>query len=131
MDIEQFRALCLGMAYAVESTPFDDKTLAYTAPAPNGTPKIFALVALDKPTYALLKCDPETAIALRNHYPDAVEAGWHMNKTHWNGIQIDMLPKKMITAMVAHSHSLITASGARNTESRATILNDLIAAADI
>lgn len=131
MNIEEFREICMSMQGAEESLPFGDSTLAFRAPAPNKELKIFALVAFEKPTYGLLKCDPETAIALRSHYDSEIEEGWHMNKVHWNGIYFDRLPEKLVSALICHSHALIVLSGARNAALRAKVLDNLIKAAKI
>ena len=47
---------------------------------------MFALTDLEKFDSINLKCDPEKAIELRDHY-DAVSPGYHMSKKHWNTIQ--------------------------------------------
>ncbi len=49
---------------------------------------MFALTDLEGPLSINLKCDPEKAVELREHYP-FVLPGWHMNKRYWNTVMID------------------------------------------
>ena len=83
MNIEELRDYCLSLPGADESFPFDETTLTFKV---NG--KIFALTDLEPPLSVNLKCDPELAIELREHYP-SVLPGYHMNKKHWNTVHID------------------------------------------
>lgn len=70
--------------------------------------KMFALVALETvPVRVSLKCDPEKAIALRDEYPDHIEGAWHMNKKHWNSLEIEFLPPQLVKELTAHSYSLV------------------------
>ena len=49
---------------------------------------MFALAALDEiPTTVNLKCDPDLALELRDRY-EQVRPGYHMNKKHWNTVEI-------------------------------------------
>jgi len=50
--------------------------------------KIFTLADIDTFESVNLKCDPETAINLREAY-ESVTPGYHMNKKHWNTIKND------------------------------------------
>ncbi|MDL2243793.1 MmcQ/YjbR family DNA-binding protein, partial [Bacteroidales bacterium OttesenSCG-928-J19] len=46
--------------------------------------KMFALIPLDNPTLQItVKCDPDKAIELREHYT-CVEPAFHFNKKYWN-----------------------------------------------
>ena len=83
MNIEELRDYCLSLPGAGEDFPFDETTLAFKVKG-----KIFALTDLEPPLSVNLKCDPELAIELREHYP-AVVPGYHMNKKHWNTVHID------------------------------------------
>lgn len=105
MDIETIRDYCLCMPEAEESFPFDETTLVFKVGG-----RIFAILALDRqPGYLCLKCDPEQAIWLREHYT-AVEGAFHMNKTHWNGITLGLdMPQKEVERWITHSYELIFA----------------------
>jgi predicted DNA-binding protein (MmcQ/YjbR family) len=71
---------------------------------------MFCLIGLDEPTSCNLKCDPERAIELRQKY-NAVNPGFHMNKTHWNTITFNQdLPDKEILELIEHSYNLVVQS---------------------
>src|SRR3954453_5063320 len=51
--------------------------------------KMFALSQLDgEPLQVSVKCEPELAGELREGY-DAIGAGYHLNKRHWNTVTLD------------------------------------------
>ena len=84
MDLAQFREYCLSKPRATEGTPFGPDVLVFKVGG-----KMFALAALDEvPTAANLKCDPDLALELRDRY-EQVQPGYHMNKKHWNTVEID------------------------------------------
>ena len=85
MDIEALRQYSLTKRGPVrEETPFGENVLVYKVRG-----KIFLLLNLaDHPLAINLKCDPTHAIELRERYP-AVQAGYHMNKKHWNTVTLD------------------------------------------
>jgi predicted DNA-binding protein (MmcQ/YjbR family) len=57
-----------------------------------------------------LKCDPERAVELREHYPGIVP-GYHMNKVHWNTVSTDgTVPAKLLLDLADHSYDLVRAS---------------------
>jgi predicted DNA-binding protein (MmcQ/YjbR family) len=69
--------------------------------------KMFALSNLDGDFSINLKCDPDLAIELREHYP-AVLPGYHMNKAHWNTVVIDgSISNKLIFEWTDHSYQLV------------------------
>jgi len=83
MNIETLREYCLSKKGATESFPFDEETLVFKVMG-----KMFALVSLEDNFSINLKCHPEKAIELREHYP-SVLPGYHMDKKHWNTVMID------------------------------------------
>lgn len=83
MNIEELREYCLSLPGVSEHFPFDETTLVFKV---NG--KMFALTDLEGPLSVNLKCDPELAVELRERYP-SVKPGYHMNKIHWNTVEID------------------------------------------
>lgn len=103
MNIEEIRQYYLNFPYVSESFPFDDTTLVFKV----GT-KMFGYIPLSREhPYIVLKCDPDRAIDLREHY-EAVEPAWHMNKKHWNGIYLDRdMSKSQILELVKHSYQLV------------------------
>jgi predicted DNA-binding protein (MmcQ/YjbR family) len=85
MNIEELREHCLKMPHVTEELPFGPDTLVFKI----ADSKIFLLTGLDGQDFAFnVKCDPELAIQLRELYP-CVQPGYHMNKTHWNTINVD------------------------------------------
>ncbi len=100
MDIEKFREYCLSLPCVTEDFPFDETVLVFRVKN-----KIFACVCLDKPELGVLKCDPEYAIELRDHYM-AIEPAWHWNKKYWNQIWFNRdVDDKLIYDLAAHSYS--------------------------
>lgn len=51
-----------------------------------------------------MKCDPEYAIELRDHY-NGVEGAWHFNKKYWNQVFFDRdVDDKLIKQLIDHSY---------------------------
>jgi predicted DNA-binding protein (MmcQ/YjbR family) len=69
---------------------------------------MFALAPLDEiPATANLKCDPDLALELRDRY-EQVRPGYHMNKRHWNTVEIDSgIPDAELRKMIDHSYELV------------------------
>lgn len=104
MNIEEFRNYCLSKKGVTESFPFDEKTLVFKVMG-----KMFALTGLEhNPATANLKCDPERSVELREQYPDQIYPGYHMDKKHWNTVEIERnLPPKLIVELIDHSYGLV------------------------
>jgi predicted DNA-binding protein (MmcQ/YjbR family) len=83
MNIEEFREYCLSKNDVTECFPFDEATLVFKVKG-----KMFALTDTEDDFTINLKCDPEKAIDLREHY-SCVLPGYHMDKKHWNTVVID------------------------------------------
>jgi len=104
MNIEQIREYCLAKKEVIECFPFDEDTLVFKVAG-----KMFALSALERGNNIVLKCDPERAIQLREEYTE-IQAAWHMNKTHWNQIDLNgQVPDALIIELINHSYDLIVA----------------------
>jgi len=103
MDLEQFREYCLSKPGATEGTPFGPDVLVFKVGG-----KMFALAALDEvPPTVNLKCDPGLALDLRDRY-EQVRAGYHMNKKHWNTVEIESgIPDIELRRMIDHSYKLV------------------------
>jgi predicted DNA-binding protein (MmcQ/YjbR family) len=103
MDLAQFRDYCLSKPCATESMPFGPDVLVFKVSG-----KMFALAALDEaPTTVNLKCDPDLALDLRDRY-EQVRPGYHMNKKHWNTIEIEGdIPNAELQKMIDHSYDLV------------------------
>ena len=105
MNIEEFREYCLSKPATTESFPFDEYTLVFKVAG-----KMFALTDIADAFSINIKCDPETAIGLREHY-NCVQPGYHMNKKHWNTIIIDgSVSDALLKEWIDNSYSLIVSS---------------------
>ncbi|MCX6232364.1 MAG: MmcQ/YjbR family DNA-binding protein [Bacteroidetes bacterium] len=105
MNIEEIREYCLSKKGSSESFPFDEVTLVFKVSG-----KMFALTNLESDLSINLKCDPEKAVELREHY-HAVVPGYHMNKKMWNTIYIDgSINDKLIKEWIDDSYQLIVQS---------------------
>lgn len=104
MDIEKFRAFCLSLPGTTEKLPFGEDTLVFYVGS-----KMFALADIEIFQSVNLKCVPEKAVELREQY-DAVQPGYHMNKQHWNTIEMNnTIPDKLILEWVTDSYNLVLA----------------------
>ena len=104
MNIEQLREYCLQKPDAEETLPFGPDTLVYKVKS-----KVFLLTGFDShPLQFNVKCDPDKAIELREHYPQSVLPGYHMNKKHWNTIVVDgALSLKQLKECIDDSYELV------------------------
>lgn len=105
MNIEELREYCITKKGVTEGFPFDEVTLVFKVGG-----KMFALTNLDGEPSVNLKCDPEKAIELREHYAEIVP-GYHMNKLHWNTVYMNgTLPENFLKELIDLSYNLILAS---------------------
>ncbi|GIL12193.1 MAG: DNA-binding protein [Chloroflexota bacterium] len=102
MDRNELRLYCLSRRAAVEDFPFGDDVAVFKVSG-----KVFALLPVAGPVRISLKCDPTWAVVLRQTYP-AVKPGWHLNKKHWNTVEVDgSIADDEILEMVEHSYQLV------------------------
>ena len=102
MNVEEIRIYCLHKKGTAESFPFNDETLVVKV-----MDKMFALISLENGSSINLKCDPEKAIELREHYEEILP-GYHMSKKHWNTVIFNQsLPKKLVKELIDHSYELV------------------------
>src|SRR5205814_73596 len=106
MDAVEFREYCLTKPNATEGTPFGETVLVFKVAG-----KMFALMSLDEtPATVNLKCDPDRALELRDRY-EQVRPGYHMNKKHWNTVEIDSgMADTELRKMIDHSYELVVQS---------------------
>lgn len=103
MNIEEVREYCICKKGVTEEFPFDETTLVFKVLG-----KMFVLSGLEHlPPTVNLKCDPERAIALREEHDGKIISGFHMNKKHWNTIEILSLPSDLIKELIDHSYELV------------------------
>jgi len=102
MNIEDFRNYCLSKPGVTEEFPFGKDTIVFKVVG-----KMFALADVELFESINLKCDPEEAILLREQY-DAVKPGYHMNKAHWNTIEMDgSISNSIIKGWIDQSYDLV------------------------
>lgn len=101
MTRAELRALCRALPGAEETFPFGLDTVVYKVGG-----KMFALCGLGEgPARVSLKCEPEYALALRAAYPGTVTPGYHLNKTHWNTVDLEGgVSEALLRELVAHSY---------------------------
>ncbi|MBF4984029.1 MmcQ/YjbR family DNA-binding protein [Nonlabens mediterrranea] len=109
MHIEELRDYCLSKKAVTEEFPFDETTLVFKVMG-----KMFCLTGLDRwergEPAINLKCDPETAIVLREEYDGTVIGGYHSNKKHWNTIFTDKAMEAIeLKKWIDHSYELVVA----------------------
>ncbi len=96
---------CGSLPGATEGHPFGPGALVFKVAG-----KMFA-IAHD--TRLSLKCDPGLAVVLRDTYP-AVTAGYHLDKRHWNSIELDgSVPDDVLLDWIQDSYDLVVGSLSR------------------
>jgi predicted DNA-binding protein (MmcQ/YjbR family) len=102
LDRQALRAYCLSKPSTIEDFPFGEEVAVFKVVG-----KVFALIPVEGGVQISLKCDPNLAIALRETYP-TVKPGWHLNKRHWNTVEIDdSLPDEEVIEMIDHSYDQV------------------------
>lgn len=104
MNIEDFREYCLAKQGVTEELPFDEDTLVFKVGG-----KMFALCSITAYTEGItLKCNPEKALELREHYPNQVKPGYHMSKVHWNTVLPEAgVPDEKLRLWIDDSYLLV------------------------
>lgn len=103
MDLIEFRDFCLSLPETTESMPFGDDVLVLKVCG-----KMFALCDIEKFESINLKCDPIKAIELREDYPGIVNPGYHMNKKHWNTIEMNSsISNRILKKWILDSYRLV------------------------
>ncbi|MFP4976760.1 MmcQ/YjbR family DNA-binding protein [Paenibacillus sp. CN-4] len=95
---------CLGKKGAALDYPFDRDI-----PVVKVAGKIFALIFIQNKEHSFvnLKCDPLIAANLREQNKN-IRPGYHMNKQHWNTVQLDgSVPEDDLTDMIDHSYEMV------------------------
>lgn len=116
MDANEILDYCNAKKGVTEGFPFDNETLVLKVGQ-----KMFLLVSLERqPLQIAVKTDPEWSAELREQYPQ-ITGAYHMNKTHWNSVQLDGLKKELILQLIDHSYELVFKSLTKKIQN--TILN--------
>lgn len=103
MTLDRLRTYLLQKNGTTEEQPFGPEALVFKVVG-----KMYALIAWQEtPLQITLKCDPDLALSLRDHYA-AVQPGYHMNKKHWNTIELDgTISDNEILTYIDHSYNLV------------------------
>ena len=107
MNIEQLRDYCLAKNKATEGFPFDEHTLVFKVLG-----KMFALFPLEKwekgEGSAMLKCDPEKTVELREQY-ESIYAGPYVSNKHLNTLDIykGELKPEFVLQLIDHSYDMV------------------------
>lgn len=103
MNLEGLKNYCLCKKGVYEHFPFDDETLVFKVGS-----KMFALTNINEKELKInLKCDPIMAQDLRREYV-AIKPGYHMNKDHWNTVEVDgSMEDKIIEMLIDISYDLV------------------------
>lgn len=116
MDANEILDYCNAKKGVTEGFPFDNETLVLKVGQ-----KVFLLVSLERqPLQIAVKTDPEWSAELREQYLQ-ITGAYHMNKTHWNSVQLDGLKKELILQLIDHSYELVFKSLTKKIQN--TILN--------
>ncbi|MDL2308967.1 MmcQ/YjbR family DNA-binding protein [Bacteroidales bacterium OttesenSCG-928-B11] len=102
MNIEEVRDYCLSLENSEECMPFGNDNVVFKVDG-----KMFVLLSLEAPFWLNVKCDPEKAIELRDHYSEVLP-GYHMNKRHWNTLDLEgRLSSSFIRQQIENSYNLV------------------------
>jgi predicted DNA-binding protein (MmcQ/YjbR family) len=113
MTAARLRRACLALAGAEETFPFGPENSVFKVAG-----KMFAISRLKAkpPLRVSLKCEPELAEGLRAAH-EAITAGYHLNKRHWNTIVLDgSVPERMVVEMIEDSYDLVVAKLPKSTQ---------------
>jgi|SRR5690554_309727 len=117
MNIETLRNYCRDKKGVTEDFPFDDTSLVFKVAG-----KMFCLTDLEDELAINVKNNPEKNIEMREKYT-AVKPGYHMNKKHWNTVQIDgSIPDAMIFQMIDESYDLVVNNLSKKVQQELSLL---------
>lgn len=101
MDIEEVRDYALSLAGVTEEL-FAENWISFRVGG-----KWFLLMQLDAPEPRVaVKLPPETGLTLREEFA-GVRPAYHMNKTHWNDLYLDMLEDGFVREQILASYTLV------------------------
>ncbi len=100
MTFEAVRELFLSLKGAEETFPFGPDVPVYKVGG-----KMFALAGGDR-TSINLKNDPDENLMLRLA-ESGITPGYHMNKRHWNTVDIERVPDGLTVDMINQSYTIV------------------------
>ena len=102
MNIEELRNHCLAIKNVEECTPFGDDVLVYKIM--NKMFAFFPLYPKDNSHFAVLKCDPEKTVELREKYKGVTKGFYAGDNLMWNSVYIQQdVPDALIVELIDHS----------------------------
>ena len=111
MNIEELRKKCLSVKGAEES--FDKVIVNYKVMG-----KVFAFFPLtfkNNEHFAVLKCDPEKSVELREKYKGVTKGYYTGNTLMWNSVYLQKdVPDKLIAELILQSVNEVTKSLPKN-----------------
>ncbi|WP_234117829.1 MmcQ/YjbR family DNA-binding protein [Clostridium hydrogenum] len=118
MNLQDIKSYCKTKKGVTETFPFDDMTLVMKVGS-----KMFLITDITSSVLKVsLKCDPFMSIDLRRDYK-AVEAGYHLNKKHWNTVTVgEDLDDEKVKFLIDISYDLVF-KGLTRKEKEAITLN--------
>lgn len=105
MTLDHIHYHCLKKKFVTEEFPFDEDRLSLKLWV-----KCFCSPTLIPRLASVFKCEPKNAIELRERY-SSVTPGYHMNKKHWNSVEIDgTISPKLLFQWIDDSYNLVVNS---------------------
>ncbi len=102
MNIEEIREFALGLNEHVTEDLFDVKCVSWRIQG-----KWFLLMHLDAPEpYVAVKLPPDVGIEMRERY-DGVRPAFHMNKTHWSDLYLNVLDDSVVKELITISFNIV------------------------
>ena len=103
MNIEEVRKYCLSLPDTEEAMPYGEDWVVFRVGG-----KIFLHMPLEYADQRIsIKLPPEEGQRLRDKY-EAVSAGYHLNKIHWNDILIEhTFDAEQIEKWIVESYNLV------------------------
>ncbi len=103
--------LCLKLKGAIKTNPFKrEEYEGTTVIRHKDNRKWFAVIyRLEKKLYMNLKCKPDDTFVLREQY-ESITPAWHMNKKHWNKIDVSDIDVDLLNTLIRISYDLTAAN---------------------
>lgn len=102
MNIEDVREYALSLNEKVTEELFAEQWISWRIAG-----KWFLLMQLDAPEPRVaVKLPPEVGVALRERY-DGIRPAYHMNKTHWSDLYLELLDDTFVKEQIMASYKLI------------------------
>jgi predicted DNA-binding protein (MmcQ/YjbR family) len=102
MNIEELRDYCLSKKGVTEGFPFNETALVFKVEG-----KMFCMTDLEGALIVNLKNHPWKNLELREQY-SAVRPGYHMNKQHWNTVDVDgSIPDDVLRQLIDESYQIV------------------------